>query len=163
MNPDLGPSLKCALGHDSIKDSTIIKSYWLKVGLVHFQNQHISFVYFRCSTSTSMNAENKFPGNSFAAFNWSPILQVSRVGYIAEIGSSTSPGNEFPGNSLAAFRAVDMERRKRIPRESVFDRAKKSLNFFLLRFCLPSRPASQQASKPASKPATSRLCWGHCG
>ena len=47
-----------------------------------------------------------------------------------EIGFSTSPGNEFPGNSLAAFMAVDVERRKRIPRKSVFDRAKKSLNFF---------------------------------
>ena len=40
INPGPGPALKCAPGHDSIKDSSIIKSYWLEVGLVHFQNQH---------------------------------------------------------------------------------------------------------------------------
>ena len=35
INPDLGPPSKCDPGHDSIEDSSIIKSYWLKVGLVH--------------------------------------------------------------------------------------------------------------------------------
>ena len=35
INPDPGPVLKCAPGHNSIKDLSIIKSYWLKVGLVH--------------------------------------------------------------------------------------------------------------------------------
>ena len=106
INPDPGPALKCAPGHDSIKDSSMIKSYWLKVGLVHFQNKHTWFLYFRRSTSTSMSAENEFPGNSFSAFNWSPILQVSRLGYIVEIGSSSSPGFVSLGNSLPAFRAV---------------------------------------------------------
>ena len=131
INPDPGPVLKCAPGHDSIKDSSIIKSYWLKVGLVRFQNRHTWFLYFRRSTSTSMTAENEFPGNSFSAFNWSPILQVSRLGYIADIGSSSSPGNEFLGNSFSAFRAVAIERRKRISNEYVFDRARTQIELFL--------------------------------
>ena len=38
INPVPGLALKCAPGHDSIKDSSIIKSYWLKVGLVHSEN-----------------------------------------------------------------------------------------------------------------------------
>ena len=59
INPDPGPALKCAPGHDSIKDSSMIKSYWLKVGLVLFQNRHTWFLYFRRSTSASMTAENK--------------------------------------------------------------------------------------------------------
>ena len=89
-------------------------------------------------------------------------VQVCRVGYIAEIMSSTSPGNEFLGNSLAAFRAVDMERRKRIPRESVFDRAKTKFKLFLLRFCLASQPASQQVSQPASQPTRQQAVLYPC-
>ena len=100
INLDLGPTLKCAPGHDSIKDSTIIKSYWLKVGLVHFQNQHISSVYFVCSTLAAINGANAFPGNPFVSFNWSPILQVSRIGYLPEIGFSSYLASEFPGNLL---------------------------------------------------------------
>ena len=38
INPGPGPVLKCAPARDSIKDSSIIKSYWLKVGLVHSEN-----------------------------------------------------------------------------------------------------------------------------
>ena len=38
INLDLGPSLTCAPGHESIEDSRIIKSYWLKIGVVDFQN-----------------------------------------------------------------------------------------------------------------------------
>ena len=37
MNPGQGPCLKCAPGHDSIKDSSIIKSYCLKRGVMDFQ------------------------------------------------------------------------------------------------------------------------------
>ena len=69
INPGQGPPLKCAPGHESIEDFNIIKSYWLKSGVVQFQNRRISFLYFRCSTSTAMNAKNAFPGNPFAAFN----------------------------------------------------------------------------------------------
>ena len=39
-NPSPGPSLKCAPGHESIEDSIIIKSYWLKSGVVQNQNRH---------------------------------------------------------------------------------------------------------------------------
>ena len=42
INPDPGPFPKCAPGHDSIKDLNMIKSYRLKVGLIHFQNRHTS-------------------------------------------------------------------------------------------------------------------------
>ena len=38
MNPGQGPALKCAPGHDSIKDSSIIKSYWSKSGVMDKQN-----------------------------------------------------------------------------------------------------------------------------
>ena len=38
MNPGQGPALKCAPGHDSIKDSSIIKSYCLKSGVMDKQN-----------------------------------------------------------------------------------------------------------------------------
>ena len=38
-NPSPGPSLKCAPGHESIEDSIIIKSYWLKSGVVQNQNR----------------------------------------------------------------------------------------------------------------------------
>ena len=38
MNPGQGPALKCAPGHDSIKDSSIIKSYCLKRGVMDKQN-----------------------------------------------------------------------------------------------------------------------------
>ena len=38
VNPGQGPLLKCAPGHDSIKDSSIIKSYCLKSGVMAFQN-----------------------------------------------------------------------------------------------------------------------------
>ena len=37
-NPGQGPALKCSPGHDSIKDSSMIKSYCLKQGGVAFQN-----------------------------------------------------------------------------------------------------------------------------
>ena len=38
INPGQGPALKCAPGQDSIKDSSIIKSYWLKSGVMDKQN-----------------------------------------------------------------------------------------------------------------------------
>ncbi len=38
MNPGQGPALKCAPGHDSIKDSSVIKSYCLKRGVMDKQN-----------------------------------------------------------------------------------------------------------------------------
>ena len=38
MNPGQGPALKCAPGHDSIKDSSIVKSYCLKSGVMDKQN-----------------------------------------------------------------------------------------------------------------------------
>ena len=38
INPGQGPLLKCAPGQDSIKDSSIIKSYWLKSGVMDKQN-----------------------------------------------------------------------------------------------------------------------------
>ena len=38
INLDLGPTLKCAPGHDSIEDSSIIKSYWLKSGVADSEN-----------------------------------------------------------------------------------------------------------------------------
>ena len=38
MNPGQGPCLECAPGHDSIKDSSIIKSYCLKSGVMDKQN-----------------------------------------------------------------------------------------------------------------------------
>ena len=38
INPNLGPDLKRAPDHDSIKDSSIIKSYCPKIGVVDFQN-----------------------------------------------------------------------------------------------------------------------------
>ena len=41
INPDPGLASKCAPGHDSIKDSSIIKSYWLKVGLVHSEKLEV--------------------------------------------------------------------------------------------------------------------------
>ena len=46
INLDQGPHLKCAPGHDSIEDSSIIKSYCLKSGVMQNQNLHISFLYF---------------------------------------------------------------------------------------------------------------------
>ena len=152
MNPGQGPHLKCAPGQDSIKDSSIIKSYWHGRGVMPFQNRHIWFLYSLDSTPTAMNAENEFPGNSFSAFNWSPILQVSRIGYMPEIEVSRSPGNEFLGNSFSAFRAVAIERRKRIPKESVFDRARKKFKLFFWWDLALS--ASQAASQPASQPAS---------
>ena len=39
MNPGQGPALKCAPGHDSIKDSSIIKSHCPKSGVM--DKQHI--------------------------------------------------------------------------------------------------------------------------
>ena len=44
MDPGQGPCLKCAPGHDSIKDSSIIKSYCLKSGVMEFQ--HIIFWFW---------------------------------------------------------------------------------------------------------------------
>ena len=41
INPDQGPALKCAPGHESIKDSSIIKSYRLKIRVMDIQ--HIIF------------------------------------------------------------------------------------------------------------------------
>ena len=38
INPGQGPLLKCAPGQDSIKDSSIIKSYCLKIGVADIQN-----------------------------------------------------------------------------------------------------------------------------
>ena len=38
INPGQGPALKCAPGHDSIKDAIIIKSYRLKRGVMDKQN-----------------------------------------------------------------------------------------------------------------------------
>ena len=38
INPDQGPPLKCAPGHDSIKDASIIKSYCPKSGVMDKQN-----------------------------------------------------------------------------------------------------------------------------
>ena len=38
INPGQGPLLKCAPGQDSIKDSSIIKSYCLKSGVMDKQN-----------------------------------------------------------------------------------------------------------------------------
>ena len=38
INLDLGPTLKCAPGHDSIEDSIIIKSYWLRSGVADSEN-----------------------------------------------------------------------------------------------------------------------------
>ena len=38
MNPGQGPALKFAPGEDSIKDSSIIKSYCLNRGVMVFQN-----------------------------------------------------------------------------------------------------------------------------
>ena len=46
INLDLGPSLKCAPGHESIEDFSIIKSYWLKIGVVDFQKSEICFSTF---------------------------------------------------------------------------------------------------------------------
>ena len=51
-----------------------------------------------------------------------------------EIEVSRSPGNEFLGNSFSAFRAVVIERRERIPRKSVLDRASKKFKLFLSNF-----------------------------
>ena len=66
-----------------------------------------------------------------------------------EIEVSRSPGNEFLGNSFSAFRAVAIERRKRIPKESVFDRARKKFKLFFDEI-LPCQPAKQPASKPVN-------------
>ena len=38
VNIDLGPTLKCAPGHDSIEDSSMIKSYWLRSGVADSEN-----------------------------------------------------------------------------------------------------------------------------
>ena len=38
INPGQGPRSKCAPGQDSIKDSSIIKSYCLKIGVADIQN-----------------------------------------------------------------------------------------------------------------------------
>ena len=38
MNPAQGPTLKCAPGHNSIKDSNIIKSYWRGRGVMDSEN-----------------------------------------------------------------------------------------------------------------------------
>ena len=38
IDPNPGPDLKCAPHHDSIKDSSIIKSYSPKIAVVDFQN-----------------------------------------------------------------------------------------------------------------------------
>ena len=38
INPGQGPALKCAPGHDSIKDSSIIKSYCPRGGVMDKQN-----------------------------------------------------------------------------------------------------------------------------
>ena len=38
LNPGQEPALKCAPGHDSIKDSSIIKSYCLKSGFMDKQH-----------------------------------------------------------------------------------------------------------------------------
>ena len=45
INLDQGPHLKCAPGHDSIEDSSIMKSYCLKSGIVQNPYHHISFLY----------------------------------------------------------------------------------------------------------------------
>ena len=43
INPGQGPPLKCAPGHESMEDFNIIKSYWLKHGVVDFQNCNLGF------------------------------------------------------------------------------------------------------------------------
>ena len=43
MNQAQGPCLKCAPGHDSIKDSSIIKSYYLRRRVMAFQNPIFAF------------------------------------------------------------------------------------------------------------------------
>ena len=129
MNPGQGPILKCAPGHKSVEDWNIIKSYWPKSGVVQIQNRRVSFLYFFCSRSTALNAITAFPGNSFVAFNQSPILQVSRIGGMPEMGFSSYPVNELLGNSVVPFMAVDVERHKWIPREYVCDHSNKKICF----------------------------------
>ena len=125
INPGQGPPLKCAPGHESMEDFNIIKSYWPKSGVVQIKNWHVLFLYLLCSTSTAMNAITIFPRNSFLAFNQSPILQVSRIGYMPEMGFSSHPVNKFLGSWVVSFMAVDVERHKRIPRECVCNHSKK--------------------------------------
>ena len=43
MNPGQGPSLNCAPGHDSIKDASIIKSYYRRRRVMVFQNPIFDF------------------------------------------------------------------------------------------------------------------------
>ena len=43
MNPGQGPCLKCAPGQDSIKDSSIIKSCYLRRRVMAFQNSMLAF------------------------------------------------------------------------------------------------------------------------
>ena len=43
INPDQGPPLKCAPGHDSIEDSSIIKIYYLRRRVMAFQNLIFAF------------------------------------------------------------------------------------------------------------------------
>ena len=102
-NPGQGPVFKCAPGHKSMEDFYIIKSYWPKSGVVQIQNRHVSCLHLFCSKSTAMNAMTAFPGNSFLAFNQSPILQVSRIGYMPEMGFSWYPVNEFIGHSVVSW------------------------------------------------------------
>ena len=43
VNIDLGPTLKCAPGQDSIEDSSIIKSYWVKSGVMNSEKMKVWF------------------------------------------------------------------------------------------------------------------------
>ena len=45
-NQGPGPPSKCAPGYDSVDDCSIIKSYWLKSGVMQNKNRHISCLYF---------------------------------------------------------------------------------------------------------------------
>ena len=55
-------------------------------------------IRFRRSTSTAMNGENKFPGNSFPGYEENPISGISPILDSCRIGLQLNAANEFPGN-----------------------------------------------------------------
>ena len=62
INLDQGPHLKCAPGHDSIKDSNIIKSYWLKNGVVESNKLKSAFRPFLRGPRHKPPTRRKNPG-----------------------------------------------------------------------------------------------------
>ena len=76
INLDLGPTLKCAPGHDSIEDSSIIKSYWLKSRVVGLEKWFSAFRPFLELTSTTLHSVQTFSGNFCTEWTQIKVQQI---------------------------------------------------------------------------------------